>query len=55
MTVYQVNYRTRLEGWEESTHVIAENLFEAVQIVSKLEGRPIPLSVFETSEVDHVK
>ena len=52
MNVYTVDYRTRLEGWEDSVHVIADSPYEAYRQVSDSKGRPIPVSVFPTNEVD---
>lgn len=55
MTLYEVTYRTRLEGWENSVHVIAGSPYEAFRQVSDSEGRPIPVSVFPTNEADYGK
>jgi hypothetical protein len=55
MTIYTVTYRTRLEGWEESVHILADSPYEAHQQVSDWKSRPIPVKVTTTNEVDHVK
>ncbi len=55
MTIYTVNYRTRLEGWKQSVHVLAGSPYEAYRQVSNFKGRPIPTRVFPTNETDYVK
>ena len=55
MTIYTVTYRTRLEGWEESVHILADSPYEAHQQVAQSKSRPIPTKVSLTSEIDHVK
>ena len=55
MTIYTVEYRTRLEGWRESVHVLADNSYEAYQQVAQFKGRPIPLKVTTTNEADYGK
>lgn len=55
MTIYTVDYRTRLEGWKKSVHILAESPYEAYKQVSDSKGRPIPTRVFLTNETDHVK
>ena len=55
MTIYQVTYRTRLEGWEESVHILADSSYEAYKKVSEFVGRPVPLKVTTTNEADYAK
>jgi hypothetical protein len=55
MTIYTVEYRTRLEGWRESVHVLADNSYEAYEQVAQSKSRPIPLKVSLANEVDFVK
>ena len=55
MSLYTVTYRTRLEGWEESVHILADSPYEAYEQVAQSKSRPIPLKVSLASEVDYVK
>jgi len=55
MSLYTVTYRTRLEGWEESVHILADSPYEAYQQVAQSKSRPIPTKVTTTNEVDYVK
>ena len=55
MSLYTVTYRTRLEGWEESVHILADSLYLAYRQVADWQSRPIPTKVSLTNEVDYVK
>ena len=55
MSLYTVDYRTRLEGWEQSVHILADSPYEAYQQVANYKSRPIPTKVSLTNEVDYVK
>ncbi len=55
MSLYTVDYRTRLEGWEQSVHILADSPYEAYRQVADSENRPIPTKISLTNEVDYVK
>lgn len=55
MNIYQVTYRTRLEGWEKTIQILAESTRDAFLQVSTAPSRPIPLRIFPCNEVDYVK
>jgi hypothetical protein len=55
MNLYTVNYRTRLEGWEQSVHILADSPYKAYRQVADWESRPIPIYVSLTNEIDYVK
>ena len=55
MSLYTVTYRTRLEGWQQSVHVLADTPYEAYEQVAQSKSRPIPIKVTTTNEVDYVK
>ena len=55
MTLYQVDYRTRAEGFKSSVHVLAASPYEAYRTVSGFTGHPIPTKVSLTNEADYEK
>jgi len=55
MSLYTVDYRTRLEGWQRSVHVLADSPYKAYRQVADSKIRPIPTKISLANEVDYVK